>query len=185
MKAAHCAIDTSLNFMQANKLIKDLKPVSLVIPECYTQPPTSAAHRADLIIEPIADRPLITFKRGDVLNLPLKRKHNQLFVNGKIADSLVPVEIKPGISLSSITGTLNVKDNVLNMEEAIALPSKIKKEGGSLDEKKTVKNIQYEWGSLNVADFVQKLSQEGITNAKVEPSGSGVIIHLVRSYFVK
>lgn len=116
MRVAHCAIDTSLNFMQANKLIKDLKPATLVIPECYTQPPSSATHRADLIIEPIPERPLITFKRGDVLNLPLKRKHNQLFVNGKIADGLVPVEIKPGVSLSSITGTLQVKDNVLNME---------------------------------------------------------------------
>lgn len=116
MKAAHCAIDTSLNFMQANKLIKDLKPTTLVIPECYTQPPSSAAHRVDLVIESTAERPLITFKRGDVINLPLKRKHNQVFVNDSIADALVPVEIKPGISLSSITGTLQVKDNILNME---------------------------------------------------------------------
>lgn len=35
MKAAHCTIDTSLNFTQANKLIKDLKPAALVVPECY------------------------------------------------------------------------------------------------------------------------------------------------------
>lgn len=116
MKAAHCAIDTSLNFMQANKLIKDLKPNALVIPDIYTQPPASAVHRTDLVIEAIPDRPIITFKRGDVLNLPLKRKHNQVYVNDTIAGSLVPVEIKPGISLSSITGTLQVKDNVLNME---------------------------------------------------------------------
>lgn len=123
MKAAHCAIDTSLNFMQANKLIKDLKPASLVIPDCYTQPPASAAHRTDLIIESATDRPLITFKRGDVLNLPLKRKHNQVFVNDTIAESVIPVEIKPGVSLSSITGTLQVKDKVLNMEVRFSINS--------------------------------------------------------------
>lgn len=53
MKAVHCPIDTSLNFTQANKLIRDLKPEHLVIPECYTQPPITAPHRADLVIEPV------------------------------------------------------------------------------------------------------------------------------------
>ncbi|KAL5292304.1 INTS9.2 family protein [Megaselia abdita] len=38
MKACYCPIETSLNFQQANKLIKDLKPGVLVIPEQYTKP---------------------------------------------------------------------------------------------------------------------------------------------------
>lgn len=33
-----------------------------------------------------------------------------------VAQNIIPVEIKPGVSLSSVTGTLNVKDNVHNME---------------------------------------------------------------------
>lgn len=53
MKAVHCPIDTSLNFTQANKLIRDLKPDNLVIPECYAQPPITAPHRTDLVIEPV------------------------------------------------------------------------------------------------------------------------------------
>jgi len=53
MKAVHCPIDTSLNFTQANKLIRDLKPEHLVIPEVYTQPPGMAPHRTDLVIESI------------------------------------------------------------------------------------------------------------------------------------
>jgi len=53
MKAVHCPIDTSLNFTQANKLIRDLKPEHLVIPELYTQPPGMAPHRTDLVIESI------------------------------------------------------------------------------------------------------------------------------------
>jgi len=56
MKAVHCPIDTSLNFTQANKLIRDLKPEHLVIPEVYTQPPVTALHRADLVIEPVGVR---------------------------------------------------------------------------------------------------------------------------------
>ena len=53
MKAVHYAIDTSLNFTQANKLIRDLKPDNLVVSERYIQPPITAPHRLDLILEPI------------------------------------------------------------------------------------------------------------------------------------
>lgn len=42
MKAFYCPIDTSLNYQQANKLIKELKPNVLVIPESYTKPHPSA-----------------------------------------------------------------------------------------------------------------------------------------------
>lgn len=66
MKVAHCAIDTSLNFTQANKLIKDLKPATLVVPECYTQPPVSAPTLTELVIENSSDRTLIPYKWGEV-----------------------------------------------------------------------------------------------------------------------
>lgn len=51
-----------------------------------------------------------------VVNLPLKRKQSQVYIDTKIAQKIVPVEVKPGISLSTITGTLNVKDNVRNIQ---------------------------------------------------------------------
>lgn len=66
MKVAHCAIDTSLNFTQANKLIRDLKPTTLVVPECYTQPPNAAPNFADYMIETNSDRNLISYKWGEV-----------------------------------------------------------------------------------------------------------------------
>ena len=53
MKAVHCAIDTSLNFTQANKLIRELKPSTLILPECYTQPPISHPNRTELVIEQV------------------------------------------------------------------------------------------------------------------------------------
>lgn len=37
----------------------------------------------------------------------------------------------------------------------------------------------YEWGNVNISEFLQKLSQEGIHDAKVESSGSSVMIHFV------
>ena len=40
MRVIHCPIDTRLSFAQANKLIRDLRPRHLVVPEQYITPPT-------------------------------------------------------------------------------------------------------------------------------------------------
>lgn len=66
MKIAHCAIDTSLNFTQANKLIKDLKPTTLVVPESYTKPPVSAPNLTELVVHSNPDVNLIPYKWGEV-----------------------------------------------------------------------------------------------------------------------
>lgn len=42
------------------------------------------------------------------------------------------------------------------------------------------KPSNYTWGSLDIDEFIQKITQEGITDAKVEQAASGYIIHLVR-----
>lgn len=69
MKTLHCPIDTSLNFTQANKLIRDLKPHILILPECYTQPPLNHPHRNDLIVEQVI------LKQHYVLNSILTVNH--------------------------------------------------------------------------------------------------------------
>jgi len=56
MKAIHCPIDTSLNFPQGNKLIRDLKPSILVVPEVYLQPPAICPHKTDLVIDQVSTR---------------------------------------------------------------------------------------------------------------------------------
>lgn len=38
-----------------------------------------------------------------------------------VAQNIVPVEVKPGVSLSTMTGTLNVKDNIHNIEVSISI----------------------------------------------------------------
>ncbi|KAJ6642708.1 Integrator complex subunit 9 [Pseudolycoriella hygida] len=115
MKAIYCPIETSLNFQQANKLLKDLKPGNIVIPESYTQQPTMALHKTHLIIDQGPDKPLITFKRGEVIKLPPKRKRNRVFLTPEIAATIVQKEVKPGLSLSTLTGYLQVKDNLHNI----------------------------------------------------------------------
>lgn len=171
MKVAHCAIDTSLNFTQANKLIRDLKPSTLVIPECYIKPPqtpVNAVNLVDCVIENSTDRTVIPYKWGDVINLPLKRKQGQVFIDKNVASKIQPIEIKPGVSLSTITGSLNVKDNIHNIQD------------GNID-KNFNKHVRYEWGTLNITELLQKLQQEGINDAKVESHGGNiVVIHLVR-----
>lgn len=109
MKAVHCPIDTSLNFTQANKLIRDLKPGTLILPESYTQPPVTAPQRIDLVVE--TDRPIISFKRDEVLTLPLKRKQGRVELSPELAEFLLPNEVRTGVSLSTLTGSLQVKDN--------------------------------------------------------------------------
>lgn len=62
------------------------------------------------------DKPLITFKRGEVIKLPLKRKKGRVFIEPELASSIVPSEVRPGLSLASVTGELEVKDNVYTIK---------------------------------------------------------------------
>ena len=55
MRAVHCPIDTSLNFSQAKKLIRDLKPGMIATPKSYASPPASATQRTDLQLEVVND----------------------------------------------------------------------------------------------------------------------------------
>ncbi|VVD03343.1 unnamed protein product, partial [Leptidea sinapis] len=45
MKAYHCPIDTSLNYSQANKLVRELRPRELAMPEQYAAPAPAAPPR--------------------------------------------------------------------------------------------------------------------------------------------
>ncbi|MPC83558.1 Integrator complex subunit 9 [Portunus trituberculatus] len=74
MRQVYCPIDTSLDFTQvgdlglstkkaerievvvreeagARKLINELKPAKLVVPEVYMRPPANAPHRTDLTLD--------------------------------------------------------------------------------------------------------------------------------------
>lgn len=46
------------------------------------------------------------------MNLPLKRKKSQIFIQPEVALSIMPQEVQPGCKLASLTGLLQVKDNI-------------------------------------------------------------------------
>uniref|UniRef100_A0A1B6CJW2 Beta-Casp domain-containing protein n=1 Tax=Clastoptera arizonana TaxID=38151 RepID=A0A1B6CJW2_9HEMI len=178
MKIHHCPIDTSLNFTQANKLIRDLKPQVLILPECYTQPPLNHPQRNDLIVEH-GDRKVMTVKRGEVLTLPLKRKREKVQLSPELANELKPVEVKSGINLATLTGVLNIKNNQYEVkvvqDDDDGLGSKEMKLFKKLDLKS---KSFFEFGTVDIDQFVQRLNLEGFIDAKVEPGSTGFIIHL-------
>lgn len=55
---------------------------------------------------------MITFKRGEVIKLPLKRKRNRVYLTPEIAKQIIPREVQPGTTISTLTGCLQVKDNL-------------------------------------------------------------------------
>lgn len=157
MKALYYPIDTSLSFNQANKLIRELKPHHLLLPEQYTVPPVQYRHRTDLIID--TDYNIIPFKRGDVIQVPIRRRYERIDMDSEFAGSLMPLEVKPGISVVTVTGELHVKNNkyeLKQVQKGDSPPPATKK-------KKTIDDpcfpSSYAWGPLDVSHFVQKLTK--------------------------
>lgn len=66
---------------------------------------------------------MITFNRGDVIKLPLKRMKDRVYLTPEIAKQLVPCEVQPGTNFSTITGCLQVKDNLHNIKVSKAKDS--------------------------------------------------------------
>uniref|UniRef100_T1JKD7 Beta-Casp domain-containing protein n=1 Tax=Strigamia maritima TaxID=126957 RepID=T1JKD7_STRMM len=176
MKYVHCPIDTGLSYAQANKLIRDLKPSYLVVPEQYTLPPPLHPHRSDLVLQ--SDIPTTTVRRSEVVNLPIRRQFEQVELEPYLAMSVVPVEIRPGVSVTTFNGLLVVKDNKYAIK-----PLNPPIEKGAIGKKRKLEDesrrpVSYTWGTLDVDEFVQKLAKEGITDVKVEESATGHIVHL-------
>lgn len=175
MKVVYYPIDTSLSFNQANKLIRDLRPVNLLLPEQYIQPPPLYRHRTDLTVE--ADCNVIPFKWGDIVRIPIKRKYERMYIHPECAESIKPVEVKPGVSMITVTGELDIKNNKYELKSLGKDSEKTQNK-----EKRIISEpcfpSSYACGSLDLSLFMQKLNQEGITDIKVEETPSGFIVDL-------
>jgi integrator complex subunit 9 len=64
----------------------------------------------------LQEKPLITFKRGEVIKLPIKRKKSRVFIEPELASNIMPTEVRSGLSLASVTAELEVKDNVYTIK---------------------------------------------------------------------
>ncbi|XP_067118772.1 integrator complex subunit 9 [Centruroides vittatus] len=172
MKVAHYPIDTSLSFNQANKLIRDLKPTHLIVPEQYIVPPPLQHHRTDLALE--REFPIISYKRGDVLQIPIKRRYERLYMDAELAASLMPTEVKPGVAMMTVTGLLTVKNNKYILKPLIQSNQSKKRK----NEEEYGYPSNYAWGTLDVPHFSQKLTKAGFADVKLEESPNGYIVHM-------
>ncbi|KAB1255977.1 Integrator complex subunit 9 [Camelus dromedarius] len=179
MKCIYCPIDTRLNFIQVSKLLKEVQPLHVVCPEQYTQPPPAQSHRVDLMID--CQPPAMSYRRAEVLALPFRRRYEKIEIMPELADSLVPMEIKPGISLATVSAVLHTKDNkhVLQPPPRPAQPTggkKRKRPSDDIPDCKVLKPLLS--GSIPVEQFVQTLEKHGFSDIKVEDTAKGHIVLL-------
>ncbi|XP_038626787.1 integrator complex subunit 9 [Tachyglossus aculeatus] len=179
MKCVYCPIDTRLNFIQVSKLLKEVQPLHVVCPEQYTQPPPTQAHRVDLVIS--CHPPAMSYRRAEVLTLPFKRRYEKIEIVPELADSLVPMEIKPGISLATVSAMLHTKDNKHVLQpppkSCPAPPGKKRKRvTDDIPDCKPLKPLLS--GSIPVDQFVQALEKHGFSDVKVEDTAKGHIVLL-------
>ncbi|XP_013175731.1 PREDICTED: integrator complex subunit 9 [Papilio xuthus] len=78
MKAFHCPIDTSLNYAQANKLVRELRPRELALPEQYAAAPAGPGAR----VEAGADGCIVHLPRHDTL-VHVERHATHVFCEGR------------------------------------------------------------------------------------------------------
>lgn len=165
MKVSYCPIDTSLSFAQANKLIKELKPLHLIVPKVYLSPPLMLHNRTDLVID--TDYAPLSFKRRDMVTIPVKRRYEKLDLHPELAATLLPTEVKPGVAVATVTGYLHARDNKYLLKAV-----------EDTKDQSRIKNPTHLWGNLDIQEFVKKLKEHGVTDIKVEDSPGGHIVLL-------
>lgn len=110
---------------------------------------------------------IITFKCGECITLPLKRKKSQVFLDPEVALNIVPQEVQNGVKFAPISGLLDVRDNVHNIYKCDDAVEGVPKQ---LINSLFKKNVTYEYGSLGPMDidlFLKKLKQDGVSDVKV------------------
>lgn len=155
MKAFHCPIDTSLNYSQANKLVRELRPRELALAEQYA----GAGGRAGVA----ADVPTVLLKRGAARRLGPRRAVARASLSGALAASLAPRELRAGLRAAPLAAALRVRDSRV-----------------SLDEPPRRAAPRLELGAPDVDALVRELAREGVGEARVERGGDGCIVHLPR-----
>ena len=53
----------------------------------------------------------IVYHRSDVLTMPMRRKFERIDMDPKLAESLMPVEVRTGVALTTLNAELVTKDN--------------------------------------------------------------------------
>ncbi|XP_004542328.1 integrator complex subunit 9 [Maylandia zebra] len=179
MKCVYCPIDTRLNFHQVSKLLKEVQPLHVVCPEQYTQPPLTQSHRSDLMLE--LQPPPMPYRRCSVLNLPFRRRYERIYILPELANSLVPSEIKPGVSVATVSALLHSKDNkhtLQSVPKPPPMPPSKKRKRVIEEPPVALAPKPMLSGAVALEAFLATLQKHGITEVKVEETADGHILHL-------
>lgn len=147
MKAFYFPIDPRLNFTIANKLLKEMAPQCLVTHEMYL-PSSAHSQKDNLCLQP--EMSYYGLSRGKVVSIPLKGQFQRIQLAPELADSLLPQEIYPGVSVTSIAGLLSSKNNK-HVLRADCVP--------------VTKQL---WGHPSVDNIAQALREHGIVEVVIE-----------------
>lgn len=82
MKVVSCPIDPRLGFLQANKILRDLKPANLLLPTQYTIPINGNDSSMDTVIQ--ADCELFTYKECSKIFLPIRSQFEKVTIDSKV-----------------------------------------------------------------------------------------------------
>ncbi|CAG9580839.1 unnamed protein product [Danaus chrysippus] len=169
MKAFHCPIDTSLNYSQANKLVRELRPRELALPEQYAAAAGGGGGGARPHIG--ADVPTVVVRRGAARSLGVRRRAARATLCGSLAARASPRELRAGLRAAPLTAALRVRDARLELVSPAAC--------GAPGADPAPAPVLH-WSALDVEALVRALAREGVSEARVEAGADGCIVHLPR-----
>ncbi|CAG4972499.1 unnamed protein product [Colias eurytheme] len=162
MKAFHCPIDTSLNYSQANKLVRELRPRELALPEQYAAGGAGAG-RPHIS----ADVPTVVVRRGAARSAAVRRRALRGTLCGALAARAAPRALgAPGAGLRAapLAAELRVRDARVELAPPPAPAA----------------SARLHWSALDAEALVRALAREGVGSARVEAGADGCIVHLPR-----
>ena len=179
MKVSVCPIDTSLSYAHANNLLLDLNPRNVLIPEEYTRPPRYQPQRAELVIDCPSNT--VTYKCGETVTLPIKRKFERIDLDESVTKGMFPNEVRPGVTVATVTGNLIAKDNRLKLDALTRVQLKELNDWSPGQQPPPPKH--YLFGGLEPRVLVAKLEAAGFHNTTIDQTSSGCIVNIVSKSF--
>ena len=157
MRSYFCPIDPSINFSQASKLIKDIRPKTVVTSPTYLRAPVSHPNRTDLVL--VSDAKAVELGIGETINFAEPQTSITVELSSDQLESLnmQPLKTTDGYQLvSHISGVLKARDN-----KPTLTPHATPKKSGTI------------YGDVELQELIAVLTSQGLTPNKVEALGSG------------
>ncbi|XP_059051856.1 integrator complex subunit 9 [Achroia grisella] len=184
MKAFHCPIDTSLNYSQASKLVRELRPRELALPEQYAAGGGAGggggggAGRAHVA----ADVATVVVRRGAARAVGGRRRAARGLLCGRLAARAAPTDLRPGLRAAPLAARLQLRDSRLLLLPPPAPPGAPAPAPADAPAPAPAPAPALHWGALDVEALVRALAREGVAEARVERGAAdeGCIVHLPR-----